>query len=77
MIPRQKVEEILEAIWKADEAGEFTLGSVRRFCPEEISDENLQDLEHPETYGFAGHRDPKGVDDLADLDFLGVDEAAQ
>ena len=45
MIPRQKVEEILEAIWKADEAGEFTLGSLRRYCPEEISDANLQDLE--------------------------------
>ena len=45
MIPRQKVEEILEAIWKADEAGEFTLGSVRRHCPEEISDSNLRDLE--------------------------------
>ena len=45
MTPRQKVEEILEAIWKADEAGEFTLGSVRRYCPEEISDGNLQDLE--------------------------------
>jgi DtxR family Mn-dependent transcriptional regulator len=45
MIPRQKVEEILEAIWKADEAGEFTLGAVRRHCPEEISDANLQHLE--------------------------------
>jgi DtxR family Mn-dependent transcriptional regulator len=45
MIPRQKVEEILEAIWKADEAGEFTLGAVRRHCPEKISDANLQHLE--------------------------------
>ena len=25
MIPRQKAEEVLEAIWNADEAGEFTL----------------------------------------------------
>ena len=31
MIPKQKVEEILEAIWKADEAGEFTLGSLRSY----------------------------------------------
>jgi DtxR family Mn-dependent transcriptional regulator len=45
MIPSQKVEEILEAIWKADEAGEFTLSSARRYCPEEISDANLQHLE--------------------------------
>jgi DtxR family Mn-dependent transcriptional regulator len=45
MIPRQKVEEILEAIWKADEAGEFAVGAVRRHCPEEISEGNLQDLE--------------------------------
>jgi len=45
MIPRQKVEEILEAIWKADEAGEFTLGSLRSYCVEEISEENLRDLE--------------------------------
>ena len=45
MIPKQKVEEVLEAIWRADEAGEFTLDTVRRYCPEEISDENLQQLE--------------------------------
>jgi DtxR family Mn-dependent transcriptional regulator len=45
MIPRQKVEEILEAIWNADEAGEFTLDAVRRHCPEEVSDGNLQQLE--------------------------------
>jgi DtxR family Mn-dependent transcriptional regulator len=45
MIPKQKVEEVLEAIWNADEAGEFTLDAVRRHCPEEISDANLQDLE--------------------------------
>jgi DtxR family Mn-dependent transcriptional regulator len=45
MIPRQKVEEVLEAIWRADEAGEFTLDDVRRYCPEEISDGNLEQLE--------------------------------
>ena len=45
MIPKQKAEEILEAIWKADENGEFSLGAVRRHCPEEISDSNLQHLE--------------------------------
>ena len=45
MISRQKVEEALEAIWNADEAGEFTLAAVRRHCPEEISDANLQQLE--------------------------------
>jgi DtxR family Mn-dependent transcriptional regulator len=45
MIPRQKVEEILEAIWKADEAGEFTLAGVRRHCAEEILEVNLRELE--------------------------------
>ncbi len=45
MIPRQKVEEVLEAIWNADEAGEFTLDAVRTHCPEEITDANLQQLE--------------------------------
>jgi DtxR family Mn-dependent transcriptional regulator len=45
MIPRQKAEEILEAIWNADEEGEFTLDAVRRHCPEEISDLNLQQIE--------------------------------
>jgi DtxR family Mn-dependent transcriptional regulator len=45
MIPRQKTEEILEAIWNADEAGEFTLDAVRKHCPEEISDGNLEQLE--------------------------------
>jgi len=45
MIPRQKVEEVLEAIWNADEAGEFTLDAVRKHCPEEISDGHLQQLE--------------------------------
>ena len=45
MIPRQKAEEVLEAIWNADEAGEFTLDAVRTYCPEEISDGNLQQLE--------------------------------
>jgi DtxR family Mn-dependent transcriptional regulator len=45
LIPRQKADEILEAIWKADESGEFTLDAVRRRCSEEISDANLQALE--------------------------------
>jgi len=45
MIPRQKVEEVLEAIWNADEAGAFTLDAVRAHCPEEISEANLQELE--------------------------------
>jgi DtxR family Mn-dependent transcriptional regulator len=45
MIPRQKVEEILEAIWNADEAGEFTLDAVRKCCPERIPEANLQHLE--------------------------------
>jgi len=45
MIPRQKVEEILEAIWNADEEGDFTLDAVRTHCPEEISEGNLEHLE--------------------------------
>jgi DtxR family Mn-dependent transcriptional regulator len=56
MIPRQKMEEILEAIWKADEGGEFTLGAARRYCPEEISDANLQQLETEELIIRQGER---------------------
>jgi DtxR family Mn-dependent transcriptional regulator len=56
MIPRQKVEEILEAIWKADEGGEFTLAAARRYCPEEISDAHLRDLESEELIIREGER---------------------
>jgi DtxR family Mn-dependent transcriptional regulator len=45
MISKQKAEEILESIWDADEAGEFTVEAVRRHCSEEISDAELAQLE--------------------------------
>ncbi len=45
MIPKQKAEEILESIWNTDEAGEYTVEAVRRHCPEEISDSELEQLE--------------------------------
>lgn len=45
MIPKQKAEEILESIWNTDEAGEFTVEAVRRDCPEEITDAELEQME--------------------------------
>jgi len=45
MIPKQKVEEILESVWNTEEAGEFTVEAVRRDCPEEITDAELELLE--------------------------------
>jgi DtxR family transcriptional regulator, Mn-dependent transcriptional regulator len=38
-------EEILENIWTADEEGEDTVEAVRRRCPIEVSDEELEALE--------------------------------
>ena len=39
------LEEILEAIWKADEEDGATIEEVRRCCPKEISDADLEALE--------------------------------
>lgn len=45
MLSKQKAEEILESIWNTDEAGEFTVAAVRRHCEEEITEEDLEQLE--------------------------------
>jgi len=37
-------EEILEAIWTADEAGDASLAAVQERCPIEVTDEDLQML---------------------------------
>jgi DtxR family Mn-dependent transcriptional regulator len=38
-------EEILEAVWKADEDGDSSVEAVRAICPAEVLDENLDGLE--------------------------------
>ena len=38
---QRELEEILEAIWNADEEGDSSLGSVRRCCPDDIEDADL------------------------------------
>lgn len=45
MVSQQKMEEILEAIWVADECGEFTAEDIRRHCPEEVRDDDLTVME--------------------------------
>ena len=45
MISQQKTEEILEAIWVADEEGSFTIAAIRKLCPESISDQELAEME--------------------------------
>jgi len=44
MIPQHKIEEILEAVWKAEEQGEYSLEAVRRLCPDEIFDQDMDAL---------------------------------
>jgi DtxR family Mn-dependent transcriptional regulator len=41
----QIFEEILEAIWKADEKGDSSLQGVRSICPIEVSEQDLDALE--------------------------------
>lgn len=45
MISQSKIEEILEAVWVAEEKEEFSPEAVRRLCPDPISDEELDELE--------------------------------
>ncbi len=45
MIPQNKVEEILEAVWVAEEHGEQEEASVRSICPDEIVAGDLQALQ--------------------------------
>ncbi len=39
------VEEILEAIWKADEQGMASLEEIQKICPDKMSEEDLRILE--------------------------------
>jgi DtxR family Mn-dependent transcriptional regulator len=45
MLPQHKIEEILEAIWKAEEKKSNTLEMVRRLCPDEIEEGDMEQLE--------------------------------
>ncbi|RLB62153.1 MAG: DtxR family transcriptional regulator [Deltaproteobacteria bacterium] len=38
---RKTFEEVLEAVWKADEAGDSSLEAVRKRCPIDVTDEDL------------------------------------
>jgi len=42
---RKVLEEILEAVWRAEEQGDTSLAAIRRICPQEVSDEDLGVLE--------------------------------
>jgi DtxR family Mn-dependent transcriptional regulator len=44
ILPEQKIEEILEAVWVAEECHELTLEGVRRECAEDVSDADLNVL---------------------------------
>ncbi|MBW2526656.1 MAG: FeoA domain-containing protein [Deltaproteobacteria bacterium] len=44
VLSQQKREEILEAIWVADEDGDDSAANVRDHCPEEVSDDELGEL---------------------------------
>jgi DtxR family Mn-dependent transcriptional regulator len=42
---KKVLEEILEAIWKADEKGDSSIEAVRKSCPDEVTDDDLGMLE--------------------------------
>ncbi len=42
---KKACEEILEAIWKADEDGDSSIAAIRKWCPDEIAEEDLGLLE--------------------------------
>jgi DtxR family Mn-dependent transcriptional regulator len=41
---KRALEEILEAIWRAHEQGNRSLAAIRRICPDEIAEEDLEVL---------------------------------
>lgn len=45
MLSPQKTEEILEALWVADEEGDDSVDGVRARCPEEVADVEIEALE--------------------------------
>ena len=45
VLSQQKAEEILEAIWVADEENQFALPHIRAHCPEDIDDDEIAELE--------------------------------
>lgn len=45
MITEQKIDEILEAMWCAEEKNEFTLPQIRQLSSEEINEEDIGALE--------------------------------
>jgi DtxR family Mn-dependent transcriptional regulator len=45
MLSQQKTEEILEAVWVADEEGDDSAANVRAHCPEDVSDDDLAELQ--------------------------------
>lgn len=53
---KQAIEEILEAIWKAEEIGEQTLSAIRDKCPDEISDGDLEFMEQRELIARKGDK---------------------
>lgn len=42
---KDELEEVLEAVWKADERGVSSLAEIRRSCPMEIQEKHLEILE--------------------------------
>jgi DtxR family Mn-dependent transcriptional regulator len=38
---KKTIEEVLEAIWKADEEGKASLGDIQRSCPIPVTDDDL------------------------------------
>lgn len=63
-------EEILEAVWKADEEGMSSIAAIRKICPHEISETDLAVLEKRDLVTrdgdlvlltFAGRNAAKGV----------------
>ncbi len=42
---KRSLEEILEAVWRADEQGESSVAAARSICPEEIGEEDIELLE--------------------------------
>ncbi len=41
---KRAIEELLEAIWKADEEQATTLDDIRRHCPMDVTEDYLETL---------------------------------
>jgi DtxR family Mn-dependent transcriptional regulator len=51
---RSILEEILESVWKAEELGDTSLENIRRCCPKEIFQADLEVLEKRELIKLSG-----------------------